>query len=122
MGIPAFQYMNLAAGATTTGGAIGPLTADYVEDFSATVITTGTLTGAFRFYRSNDPRARSDNADRANAKWQEFTADVSAMISNPAGSTTQFTVDVSDFRSDYLRIDYTHTSGSGTVQIYLTCN
>lgn len=122
MGIPAVQYMNLAAGATTTGGAYGPLSVDGVEGFSATVITTGTLTGAFRFYRSNDPRARQDHFERSSAVWQEFTTDVSAMISNPAGAAAQFTVDVSDFRSDYLRIDYTHTSGSGTVKIFLTCN
>lgn len=122
MGIPAFVYMNLSAGATTTGGAIGPLTADRVNGFSATVVTTGTLTGAFRFYLSNDPRARQDNADKANAQWQEFTTDVSSMIVNPSGGTTSFTVNVSDFRADYLRIDYVHTSGSGTVKIYLSCN
>ena len=123
MGIPAFQYMNLSSGVTTTGGAIGPLTADRCTGFSATVNTTGTLTGTFKFYLSNDPRARQDrsSADRAAAVWTEFTTDVSSMITNPSGGTTSFTVNVSDFRAEYLRVDYTHTSGSGTVQIYVTC-
>ena len=120
MGIPAMQYMNLTVGATTTGGPLGPLSVDCVEGFSMTVITTGTLTGVFRFYRSNDPRARQDHPQRASAVWQEFTSDVSALISNPAGGAAQFTVDVSDFRSDYVRMDYVHTSGTGTVQAFFT--
>jgi hypothetical protein len=84
------------------------------------VITTGTLTGSFKFYLSNDPRARQDNADKANAVWQEFTTDVAAMITNPAAGTTQFTVNVSDFRADYVRMDYVHSGGSGTVKAYFT--
>jgi hypothetical protein len=112
--ILAMGYMNLAAGATTTGNAIwlGP---DNVAGWSMTVTTTGTLTGSFKFYASDDPRARPDRADKANATWTEFTSDVSASITNPAGGAVTFKVMVSGFRSDFVRMDYVHVSGSGTV-------
>jgi len=117
----AMPYMTLAAGASTTGGSLwlGP---DNVAGWSMHIITTGTLTGSFKFYRSSDPRARPDRstADRAAAAWKEFTSDVSSMISNPAGGTTDFEVMASDFRADFLRMDYVHVSGSGTVTVFFS--
>jgi hypothetical protein len=121
MGYLAMPYLALTAGATTTGGAIW-LAPDNVSGWSMTVVTTGTLTGTFRFYRSDDPRARPDSsaADRAAAVWTEFTADVATSISNPGGGAVQFSVMVSDFRSAFMRMDYTHTSGTGTVMAYFS--
>lgn len=112
--IPAMNYMNLSSGANTTGGSLW-LAPDDVVGWSMTVTTTGTLTGAFKFYASDDPRARQDHPSKASATWTEFTSDVSSQISNPAGSTTTFKVMVSNFRSDFMRMDYAHTSGAGTV-------
>jgi len=54
------------------------------------------------------------------AAWKEFTSDVSSMISNPAGGTTDFEVMASDFRADFLRMDYVHVSGSGTVTVFFS--
>jgi hypothetical protein len=114
-------YITLTAGTTTTGTALwlGP---DGIQGWSMHVITTGTLTGSFRFYRSSDPRARPDRSavDQAAAKWREFTSDVAAQISNPAAGTTDFEVMVSDFRSDFVRMDYVHTSGTGTVTSFFS--
>jgi hypothetical protein len=119
--ILAMPYMTLTAGANTTGQSLclGP---DGITGWSMTVVTTGTLTGAFRFYASDDPRARPDRnaVDRAAAVWVEFTAEVAAQISNPAAGATTFKVMVSDFRSDFLRMDYVHTSGTGTVTTFFS--
>ncbi len=119
--ILAMPYMTLAAGTNTTGNALwlGP---DGITGWSMTVVTTGTLTGTFRFYASDDPRARPDRsaADRAAAAWVEFTADVSTMITDPAGGAVTFKVMVSDFQSDFLRMDYAHTSGTGTVSSFFS--
>lgn len=112
--ILAMGYLNLAAGASTTGGSLW-LAPDHVPGWSMTVTTTGTLTGSFKFYASDDPRARQDHPSKASATWTEFTSDVSSMITNPAGGTATFKVMVSNFRSDFLRMDYVHVSGSGTV-------
>ena len=111
-----FAYMTLTTGLTTTGNALW-LSPDEIDGWSMQVTTTGTLTGTFRFYWSNDPRARPDNsaAVKAAADWREFTSDVSAMIVNPAAGATTFEVMVDNFKRAYLRMDYVHTSGTGTV-------
>lgn len=118
---PSQKYMTTTtpiSGATTiTGGSLW-LGADGINGFSITVATTGTLSGAFRFYRSDDPRARQDASptDQAAAKWVEFTADVAAQIVNPAGAPANFSVMASDFRSGFLRMDFVGTGGSGTIE------
>lgn len=121
MGISAMKYMNLPAGVTTTGGSLW-LEPDCVGNWSMSVSTTGTLTGAFRFYRSDDPRARQDRSpqDRAAAKWAEFTTEVAAQITNPAGGAVSFQVTRTDFPHDFLRMDYVHTGGAGTVEAYFS--
>ena len=119
--ILAMPYMTLTAGTNTTGNTLwlGP---DGITKWSMMVITTATLTGNFRFYRSSDPRARPDRTavDRAAAVWTEFTADVAASITDPAGGVVAFEVMVSDFASDFLRMDYAHTSGTGTVTSFFS--
>ncbi len=107
-------YMTLAAGATTTGGALW-LAPDCISNWSMQVVTTGTLTGAFRFYESNDMRARPDHPDRANAVWHEFTSEVASQWTNPAGGAVVFRVKGEDQSAQFMRMDYVHTSGTGTV-------
>lgn len=118
--ILAMPYTTLTVPVTTTGGALwlGP---DGITAWSMTVVVTGTLTGVFRFYASDDPRARPDRSavDRAAAVWVEFTSDVSSMITNP-GNTVTFKVMVSNFASDFLRMDYVHTSGTATIASYFS--
>ena len=101
---------------TWRGGSLY-LNADAITGFSITVVAAGTMTGAFRFYSSDDPRARQDASasDQAAARWNEFTTAVAAQIVNPAGGPTNFQVQVSDFRAGFLRMDYENVSGIGGV-------
>lgn len=116
---PSQKYMTTPVTAITIkrGGSLW-LAPDCINGFSMTVNTTGNLAGAFRFYMSNDPRARQDASfdDQAAAKWAEFTGDLTAQILNPAGAPTTFTVVVSDFRAGFLRMDFEASAGTGTVE------
>lgn len=120
MGIGAMQYLSVTNPTGTTTGATLWLEPDCVHGFAMTAKTTGTLTGAFKFYKSQDPRARPDNASTSSAVWDEFTTEVASQITNPAGGTAQFDVDVSDFRAAFLRVDYVHTSGTGTITMFFS--
>lgn len=119
--IPAMQYTSLTnpAAGTSKGGSLW-LAPDCVGNWSMQVSTTGTLTGAFRFYKSSDPRARQDHPDYAKAKWVEFTTDVAASITNPAGAPVSFLVKQTDFPDDFLRMDYAQTGGAGTVEAFFS--
>lgn len=116
---PSQLYMTATNPASTTvrGGSMW-LAADCCTGFSMTVKTTGTLTGAFKFYSSNDPRARQDAtaADQAAAVWDEFTTEIASQITNPSASAVQFRVMVSDFRGGFLHMDYVGGgAGAGTI-------
>lgn len=116
---PSQKYMTVAgAGAGVIRGGSLWLGADCISGWSMTVSTTGTLTGAFRFYAADDPRARQDAsaADQLLVKWTEFTSDVTTQIVNPAGTPTTFRVMVSDFRSGFLHMDYAGVSGAGNIE------
>lgn len=119
-GHPSQKYLTnpTVSGAVTVSGGSMWLGADCVTGFSITVRTTGTLTGAFRFYMSDDPRARQDAspADQAAAVWIEFTSSLTAQIVNPAGSPTSFHVMASDFRAGFLKMDYVGVSGAGAIE------
>lgn len=122
MGQPSQRYLtasNVSGAVTLSGGPLW-LGVDEVTGFSITVATTGTLTGAFRFYLSDDPRARQDAlpAERALAKWIEFTSSLSSQITNPAGAAANFHVMASDFRAGFLRMDYVGVSGSGAIESF----
>jgi|SRR6185436_9035332 len=116
---PSQKYMTITnPGVGVRRGGSLWLGADCITGWSMTVKTSGTLAGAFRFYRSDDPRARQDASptDQAAAVWIEFTTDVSTQIVNPAGSAVTFQVMVSDFRSGFLRMDYVGTGGAGNIE------
>jgi hypothetical protein len=118
--IPPMKYLDLPVGVTTTGNALW-LAPDGIAGWSMSV-KTGSLTGAFRFYRSDDPRARPDSSpvDRAAAVWAEFTSEVASQITNPAAGAALFNVVVPNFRSAFLRMDYVHTSGTGPVEAFFS--
>lgn len=118
--IPPIRYLAQTAGATATGRTLW-LAPDGCNGWSMTV-KTGVVTGAFTFQKSNDPRARPDSGETSSAVWDDFTADVASQISNPAGGAVQFDVDVSDFRAHFLRMTYTHTSGTGAVDAYFSAH
>jgi hypothetical protein len=115
MPITAMKYLTLTSNTTTTGGSLW-LAPDCCDGFSMTVKYVNLVAGigAFKFYKSNDPRARSDHPDKASAVWDEFTSAVASQITNPASASAQFSVDVSGFRADFLRMDYNATSGTLT--------
>jgi hypothetical protein len=116
---PSQKYMTTPVTAVTIkrGGSMY-LNADAITGFSMTVVTTGNLVGAFKFYSSDDPRARQDAPQDVQfaAKWNEFTTAVAAQIVNPAGAPTNFQVQVSDFRAGFMRMDFEATAGTGTVE------
>jgi hypothetical protein len=116
---PSQKYMFTPVTAITIkrGGSMY-LGADSITGFSMTVSTTGNLAGAFRFYLSDDPRARQDMSitDQAAAKWMEFTSVVASQVVNPAGTPVSFQVLVSDFRSGFMRMDFEASAGTGTVE------
>jgi hypothetical protein len=117
------KYMTLAAGATTTGGPIW-LAPDSINNWQMSVVT-GTLTGTFTFETSNDPRARqtASATDQAAAKWTDITATLTQGISNPSASAVDFVAinkATIPWAGSFLRMKYTHTSGSGSVDAYFT--
>lgn len=113
--IGAMKYMTLASNVDATGGSIW-LDPDGCNGFSFTVKYVDLVAGvgAFKFFKSNDPRARQDHWDKANAVWTEFTTDVAAQLTNPASASAQFDVDVPEFHADFVRMDYDATSGTLT--------
>ena len=112
------MFGTVPVGAVTIKGGSLWLGADAINGFSMTVATLGTLAGAFRFYMSDDPRARQDAsaADQLLAKWTEFTSDMAAQITNPAGGAVNFRVMASDFRAGFLRMDFVGTGGAGAIE------
>lgn len=77
--------------------------------------TTGTLAGTWRVQYSNDfiPGVDDPTAD---TKWDEYT-----LTTNPpdaAGAAQTFGIVLDDYEYKFVRIKFTRTGGTGTVEIW----
>lgn len=79
--------------------------------FSLSVETTGTLTGTWTLWVSNkmrpDPSSDSD--------WSDISTHAEFVETNPAGSTTKWSVSCPSIRGRFFRLKYVNTSGTGTL-------
>lgn len=114
-----FKYMDFTATSTNTvtGGSIwlGP---DHITGGSFHVEVGGDATGTFKYYASNDPRARPDHAEFANRDGDEITSDLT--FTNPAGSGVSEIVSISDMQFEFIWVTYTNSSGEGPVKVYFS--
>lgn len=84
--------------------------------FGATIVTTGTLTGTWTLWATDNPNASlTDDTD-----WVDMSSHADFVETNPAGSTTKWRINSTGLRAAKLRLKYVAGSGSGTGTVYVT--
>lgn len=85
------------------------------ERIGYAIRTSGTLAGTWRIQYSNDFVDGVDDPT-SDAKWDEYT-----LTTNPpdaAGSAQKFGIVLDDYEYKSVRIIFTRTSGTGTVEVW----
>lgn len=85
-------------------------------DFGLTVETTGTLTGTWTLWASDNPAASATD----DTHWVDSSTHADFVETNPAGSTTKWRVNSVLIRAGKLRLKYTNASGTGNIFAYVT--
>jgi hypothetical protein len=86
------------------------------DDFGLTITTSGTLTGTWTLWATDNPKASlTDDTD-----WVDTSAHAEFAETNPAGAATKWRVNSVLLRAGRLRLKYVNTSGAGTIQAYAT--
>lgn len=119
---PLFQTTD-TSGATPTNGKAASGTSTYYStvwkgdrDFGLTVVTSGTLTGTWTLWATDNPNAsEADDTD-----WVDSSSHADFVETNPAGSTTKWRVNSVLMRAAKLRLKYVNASGTGTLYAYVT--
>lgn len=79
----------------------------------------GTLAATATYYASNDPRARPDHPEHASAQWNDITGEISGHTDPTSGAgDNSFTGD--NFNYEFIKVDYSRTSGSGSIRVYFS--
>lgn len=85
-------------------------------DFGLTVVTSGTLTGTWTLWATDNPNAsEADDTD-----WVDQSSHADFVETNPAGSTTKWRVNSVLMRAGKFRLKYVNTSGTGNIYAYVT--
>lgn len=108
--------LSLSASATNAGVSIW-LAPDNITRLSIHS-ECGICTGTFKVETSNDPRARADHPDYSSSVWEDSTSDFG--LADPAGGAADFNVPFDNVNFEFLRISYTHSSGSGSLYVWVS--
>lgn len=114
--ISPMRYDALGTGnAATFTGYWMPIFADACAGCSFAV-HYGAVVGTWKVEVSNDPRCYANHPDLASAKTVDITSALS--ITNPAGVAGNDIIVIGNLRVGYVRLSYTHTSGTDTMETY----
>lgn len=110
-------YHAIVAG-NMSGNITSPVTCiQYLDNCLIQLNFTGTPTGTFSVQVSAD-YARDDQGNVTNAgNWVPLTLSPSP---SAAGAANQIIIDMNEMPAPYLRVVYTFTSGTGTLDMYIT--
>ena len=86
-----------------------------IDRIGYAIRTTGSLEGTWRVQYSNDYIPRVDDPT-SDAKWDEYTLDVNPP--DAAGSGQTFGIPLDDFEYAFVRIKFTRSAGTGTVEVW----
>lgn len=111
--------ISLAVAANNAGVSI-PIGPDRLSNMSYTIYH-GAIVGTFAFYVSNDPRASASHADHANADWYNATSEYTSIV-QPAGVAGSLYVPFTDIGVAFVKLAYTHTSGTGVLRAHFNGN
>lgn len=117
-----YQTVDTTVGRATDGYAITgtPTVYSYVwkgnVDFGLTVETTGTLTGTWTLWASDNPNA----SETDDTHWVDTSTHADFVESNPAGSATKWRVNSTLIRAAKLRLKFVAASGAGTIYAYVS--
>jgi hypothetical protein len=89
-----------------------------VDNIGAEFVWTGTPTGTLKLQASSDPPTDNSSGPPANVTWNDVPASMATFPSQPAGGPSSCIVPVLNFPWAWLRVVYTRTSGTGTLQAY----
>lgn len=85
-------------------------------DFGLTVVTSGTLTGTWTLWATDNPNAsEADDTD-----WVDQSSHADFVETNPTGSTTKWRVNSVLMRAGKFRLKYVNASGTGNIYAYVT--
>lgn len=84
--------------------------------FGLTVVTSGTLTGTWTLWATDNPNA----SDADDTDWVDMSAHAEFVETNPAGSATKWRVNSYQLRAGKFRLKYVNASGTGSIYAYVT--
>jgi len=113
------RVINLAAAATNAGKSIC-LLEDNCPNVSF-VISYGAIVGVIKVWISNDLRARANHPDYASAVWYDATSEYT-LFTDPAGVAGTIYIGLSDVGVGFIRLAYTHTSGTGVLYAWISAH
>jgi hypothetical protein len=85
-------------------------------DFGVTVITTGTLTGSFTLWATDNPKADLTDDD----DWVDMSTHADFAETNPAGAATKWRFSTTLMRGARFRLKFVNASGTGNLFAYVT--
>jgi hypothetical protein len=109
----------VAANATTKSWIVRPGVDGITRIFFHIVF--GAVTGTLTVFMSSDPRAGEEMSDGTNhsADWLEITASITMIgTGNPVGSAGATGINVSDIGAEFVKLTYTHSSGTAAMRVY----
>lgn len=116
-------YINKTLDASNTSATTGSiwLSPDHITQLSFQWLWNqggGTLAATATYFGSNDPRARQDHDDNANADWADITSEITGHTDPTSGSgSNAFAVD--NWNYDFVKVDVSRDSGSGELIVYI---
>lgn len=119
---PLFRTYEARTGSSTNGVAASSTNTYYSKpwkgdvDFGLTVVTSGTLTGTWTLWATDNPNAsEADDTD-----WVDMSAHADFVEANPAGAATKWRVNSTLLRAGKLRLKYVNASGEGNIYAYVS--
>lgn|SRR5574343_709044 len=106
----------------TSGDMSGDVTSDptniqFLDNISIQLNFTGTPTGTFSVQGSLDYQQTSPFAKAATGNWIDLTLSPSPAAS---GSASQILLDLNQLSFPWIRVKYTRSSGSGTLNAFIS--
>lgn len=90
----------------------------FLDNIGFQIDMTGTMTGQFFVQCSADYDRQPEGQVVNPGHWVSLTLNPSATVTG--GSPTDIYIDINQLSAPWIRLIYTHTSGSGTVEAFLT--
>jgi predicted alpha/beta hydrolase family esterase len=124
--LPAKTYIDATLDGTTTTASTGAIwigpdrvtRISAIAKYNADAATSQDLVTTNVVYGSDDPRARPDHPDHANADWDDITADITdAAHINASSGEGDGSYALDNINYDAVKIDVTRNTGDGDYKL-----